>query len=180
MLSRPPNSNPSYKTQNPGGTNDPIIEGYESIPTAIGDRPQTEDTYANVQKADIPSLGAKKHRWFQQYDIGVITRNAGNVITIASPLTIVAGKVTLDVQEAPDYFVVGILANNGANAELDIWMGDGGGFPFRIGNGGVIRMPAKGETKITLQALGQSIKGTIIAVSGYGDNEVTFIPASQP
>lgn len=179
MLSGPPSSNPMFKAP-PGATNDPVIDSYPQIGTAIGERPTPDDTYAGVEKKDIQGPSFKKHRWFLPYDIGVITRNAGNVIVISSPLTIVAGKVTLDVQEAPDYFIIGVLANNGANAELDVWMGDGGGFPFRIGNGGVIRMPAKGETKITIQAIGQSIKGTIIAVAGYGDNEVTFMPASQP
>lgn len=177
-MSRPPTSGPLQESQ--GGSSTPDIPGLvPGLPTAVPNNYTPDQNYGNIQQTQVPALGHKKHRWFMPKDIGVVTKNAGNVEVIVSPLTTAANRVTYDFQQAPDFFLISTMVNTAA-AVLLIWLGDGGGSPIRLGNGGYVRIPAGGETKITLQALAQSVAGTIIAVAGYEDSEIALDCASQP
>lgn len=189
--SKTPNSKvPTGAPVNPGtnvgitapptpGSSTPTTDLDPTLPSFSANH-YTPDQKYGVKVLDSP-FAKRAKRWFQVVDIGVITRIGGsNSMSVASPLTIAAGKQTYEFQDPPEKVIVGIMANNTANAELDIWIGDGGGFPIRIGNGGKATIPLEGESRITFQAIAQSIKGTIIAVSGYNDDELDYIPASQP
>lgn len=161
------------------GSSTPTTDLTPTIPAAVPQHYTPDEKYAHNSEKPVP-LRDRPKKVYTVVDIGVITRNAGNALVVASPLTIAAGRQVYEFQDPPEKVIVGILANNGAGAELDIWIGDGGGFPIRIGNGGKVVIPLQGESRISFQAVAQSIKGTILGVAGYGDNELDFIPASQP
>lgn len=162
------------------GSSTPTTDLIPSIPPATAVHYNPDATYDT--SADKTTVSKEKHRWFVVRDIGVVTRSGGsNAISVASPLTIVAGQQVIDFAENPEYVAIGILASNGANAQLLIWLGDGGGHPMRIGNGGQRTIPMNGETRIVIQAIGQSIVGTMIGFAGYDPAVFSApIPASQP
>jgi hypothetical protein len=161
------------------GSNTPVTDLEPSFPTAIPNTYTPDQEYSHI--ANKPQVGKTAKKWFAIWDIGSVARSGGsNSYQITSPLTIAAGRQTIEFQDPPDKVYIGILANNGANAELDVWLGDGGGPPIRLGNGGFAKFPLQGESRVSFQAFGQSIKGTLLAVSGYDDSDIAFDPASQP
>lgn len=161
----------------PGSSTPDLPDLLPSLPSAVANKYTPDIKYDAT--SDPARLG-KRGKWMVWKDIGVLTKNQGNVEVITSPLTIAAGLTTFDFQQAPDFFYISIATTNGAAALLKIWLGDPGGFPIgRLNNGGMIKFRANGETKVTLQALAQSIAGTIYAITGPLD-DFTIIPGNQP
>lgn len=162
----------------PGADTPAIPDMLPALPFAIPNVYTPDIEYdSSTQK---PVVRKAVHYWFEIVDIGVNTRSGmGNAVTVTSPLTIAALAQVFDFQDTPQYVMIGIHPSNGANAELRVWIGDGGGHPVRIGNGGSITVPMNGEARVTYQAFGQSIKGTIIAISGYDPSKFNYNPGTQ-
>src|SRR5579859_6555310 len=115
------------------GSSTPTTDLAPSIPSATNDHYTPDEKYQH----DRDKPPKEKHsRWFLVRDIGIITHVGSNAISIVSPLTIASGQQVYDFTENPEFLAVTLLANNGANAQLLLWLGDGGGHPIRIGNGG--------------------------------------------
>lgn len=151
------------------------------LPSASQQSPSTSDsTYESdfPYEQQLPTLGHKRHRWFQVFDIGVEIRSPYGV-SIASPLT--ANSIMhVRADQKPDFWVVSTLVNTAA-AKLLIWEGDDpAGPPMRLGNGGWCMIPAQGLEALVVQAIGQSIAGTIFAVAGFHSTEIGLLCGSQP
>lgn len=143
-----------------------------------GGAPDTDTKYDN--NFGVPqALGPKvHHKWYEVFDIGVESRTGSNQASYASPLT--AGSIMrIHADSVPDFWVISSVVN-APNTQLKIWLGaDPAGPPVRIGNGGNCCLPTKGSPNLCLQAQGNSVVGTVLALGGWAANEVFIFGGNQ-
>lgn len=166
------------QVQAPSASSTPSTDLLPSSPSAIPNHYTPDQKYDNT--AEKPTVSKEKHRWYYFLPIGVITYNASNAVQISAGLTVVAGPQTYKFTDPPKWCLVGVGTANGVGAVLKVWLGDGGGFYCYLNNGGVVAIPMVGEQSITIQALVQTINGTIIPCSGYEPGDFIFLPGNQP
>lgn len=129
-------------------------------------------SYAN----DVPfpikqaTLTHNRHRWFQVYDIGTPT----------GPYALTPGlnqgaQQRIQFDHRPDVIVVSISGQTANTGRVNLYLGEAGGPPIRLGPLGKAIIPAPENGVITLQNNGTTpTYGTVVAVAGYYDGNPRF------
>lgn len=150
--------------------------GQWAIPNAP---PDTDAKWEDNFSVDQALKTKPTHRWFEIFDIGTESRTGSNQVSYASPLA-QGGIMRVHTDSVPDYWMISMLVNT-AGAQLRIWLdADPSGPSVRIGNGGSCILPAKGKPFLCVQAIAQSVVGSIIAVGGYDAQTLWINGGNQP
>lgn len=159
--------------------NGPPLTAYNAGQYAVQQAGPDTDTKFADNFGPAQALGPKvHHKWYQVFDIGVETRTGSNQATYTSPLT--SGSIMrIHADSVPDYWVISSVVN-APNTQLRIWASaDPSGYSIRIGNGGNCCIPAKGIPFLCIQAQGNSVVGTVLALAGWAANEVFIFGGNQ-
>lgn len=122
--------------------------------------------------ADVPfdhkqaAISGRRHRWFQVQDIGTVT----------GPYTLTPGlgqgaTQRIQFDHRPDYIIVSISGQTANTGRVNMFLGEAGGPPIRLGPLGKAIIPAPEGGIITLVNIGTTATyGTVVAIAGYDEN----------
>ena len=150
----------------------------ETLPVAEGQA--EEQATGSEHNYDFPGSPQRigdvaKHRFLLPYDIGVFTNGSrGGALTPG----LGQGQIqTIDVDQAPDYWIVRLSSEvSAATVAVRVYLGPGIGGPFyRLGNAGKLKIPAQGQNYLTLLNTGVgNAFGTVLAVAGIEPSELDY------
>jgi hypothetical protein len=118
------------------------------------------DTPFNVKQTTI---SMRRHRWFQVIDIG---NSAGPYAITPGLLAGTYQRIQFD--NKPDYIMVTCSGDTAVTGRLSVFLGEAGGPPIRIGQGGKVIVPGPHDGVITLYSRGTTTAyGNVIGCAGY-------------
>jgi hypothetical protein len=138
---------------------------FTSGPYPAPDQPlDNSDTYAHDYPFAVKQsvLTQRRHRWFQIYDIGTPT----GPYSLTPGLNIGATQ-RIQFDHKPDVIIVSISGQTATTGRVNLYYGETGGPPIRLGPLGKAIIPSPEGGIITLVNVGTTATyGTVVAVAG--------------
>ena len=132
------------------------------------DQAVLEDTQGQFDN-DVPfgvkqaTITMRRHRWFQVLDIG----NSAGPYAI-TPGLLAGTQQRIQFDNRPDYVIITCSGETATTGRIRVYLGEAGGPPIRIGQGGKVIVPGPHDGIITLASAGTTTAyGTVIGVAGY-------------
>jgi len=123
-----------------------------------------DTTYAADKPFDLKqaAITHARRRWFDVADIGTVTPPY-----LVTPGLAAGATQRIQFDHRPDIVVVSILAT-AVTSSAHVFMGDPGGPPIRLGDGGYCIVPGPEAGVISITNTGSTLLyGTVIAMAGY-------------